>query len=433
MPISLDRLNSTIDTEIEWLKKINEEKIDFNKLISRLKRDVRILRRNIYENTVSYARIYNISKNLEPTDEMKEIISEMEELKVFTNGYKRMLIRLMNQIKDTVYGYCYSRVKYSWNIEYTLKDMSNINCLSDRKLNLFFVNCEYDEVSNIDRDKFNLYGSSDDEYKYKYLKGYVDYRILGNLTVGAKISNSFDIVVCRPTIFNEDCNIRDIEKIEMLNSLRYIRDDGLFVLFLPYSRCSDEILMHLSKKIKDIQISMIDLDSNGEVVITGIKNDTKTNNEIAEDYRYLLDFIYENSFSKGTNNISLSKYTIPSKEEEIVYFRGSKISPEEMCSYCSESGLVEEVLKENIKEEESDTHPLLPFNIGQVGLVLTSSQLNGVVNDENGIPHLIKGLTVKETTKTEERDDDEIKSTEVISNRVQINIMAADGKTIKIV
>ena len=67
-----------------------------------------------------------------------------------------------------------------------------------------------------------------------------------------------------------------------------------------------------------------------------------------------------------------------------------------------------------------------------MGLVLTSSQLNGIVNDENGIPHLIKGMTVKDTNRSEEHIGDEIKSTEIVANRVQINIMSADGEIIKI-
>ena len=80
-----------------------------------------------------------------------------------------------------------------------------------------------------------------------------------------------------------------------------------------------------------------------------------------------------------------------------------------------------------------DQSPLLPFNIGQVGLVLTSGCLDGVVEEIDGVYHVIKGMTTKLTTvETDDSEEDKIKSTETISNRVKINVFTADGKFIEL-
>ena len=80
-----------------------------------------------------------------------------------------------------------------------------------------------------------------------------------------------------------------------------------------------------------------------------------------------------------------------------------------------------------------DQAPPLPFNIGQVGLVLTSGCLDGVIEEMDGINHVIKGMTTKVmSTNREELDDNKIKCTETINNQVKINVFTADGKFIQL-
>ena len=81
-----------------------------------------------------------------------------------------------------------------------------------------------------------------------------------------------------------------------------------------------------------------------------------------------------------------------------------------------------------------DQSPLLPFNIGQVGLVLTSGCLDGVVEEVDGVYHVIKGMTTKlTTTQTEVSEtDNKVKSTETISNQVKINVFTANGEFISL-
>lgn len=430
MSLAVDKVCATIDVEAAWIEKLDGEKCDLDKVISRLKRDLRIIKRNYVECA------YGSNDFFTGITELEESIKDICELKIFTNVYRRMLLRLFEQIKSFfLRNYKYSSFVFCYTNESDkiLKKAKDIRCLSDRKLNMFFPNVDsvYMFSSNI-KDNFNTYASSKDDHVYSNLKNIVDYRILGELRGGSLISNNFDALYMRPEFqYRIDMN-KDSEKVSILSGLKYIRNGGVFMLEIPYSRLSDDLLLLLSKKIVNIQFAKVG-DSYNTIFITGTKVEAKSAEDSAEDYDLLINLMNRNYYRYDfQDTIDFSMYSVPSDEAEISLFRGSRVSKEEMCDYCKESGLIDSFLKEEKEIKADDTHPLLPFNIGQVGLVLTSSQLNGIVRDEKGIPHLIKGMTVKDTNTSEEVDGDQIRSTEIVANRVQINIMSADGRIIKI-
>jgi hypothetical protein len=78
-----------------------------------------------------------------------------------------------------------------------------------------------------------------------------------------------------------------------------------------------------------------------------------------------------------------------------------------------------------------DKRPLLPLNIGQVGLIGGSGYINGLI--ECDTPHVIKGRIVKEriTDETENRNsEDELISTtvrETIANKMIFNVLTPRG------
>lgn len=429
----VEKAIATIDSEISWIEKLNEEKCDLEKVIYKLKKGLRIYKR-FYVECARHEKEY--------PEEMKDYgscIEEIASLNMFTKTYKRMILRLLEQIKR-----CFLEYKYASDYYYSVSDATveaidgliNLRCLSNRKLNIFFTNVDNRTIiTDSLKERFNIYASAIDENDYSDLKNHVDYRILGELKLGTFITNNaFDVLVMRPKLESRYNTVKDSEKMEIINNIRFLREDGLLVLNIPYSRCSDDLLLLLSKKLKNIRVSKIQgCCTERAVLIVGNKASFKSEEDYAFDYRDLMA-IFDLDFYKelSEERINFSEYSVPSDEVEITFFRGSKISREEMCDYCANSGLVDSFFNEEENNEIVDRHPLLPFNIGQVGLVLTSSELNGIVEDENGIPHLIKGMTVKDTKKSDEHEGDEIKSTEVVANRVQINIMSADGKIIKI-
>ena len=80
------------------------------------------------------------------------------------------------------------------------------------------------------------------------------------------------------------------------------------------------------------------------------------------------------------------------------------------------------------KLDETIKNPLLPFNIGQLGLVLTSGCLDGIVDEGDGHSHLIKGRVSKQIVETETDTEKGIEITETTVNKVEINVLLPNGE-----
>ena len=73
-----------------------------------------------------------------------------------------------------------------------------------------------------------------------------------------------------------------------------------------------------------------------------------------------------------------------------------------------------QVYKPIYKEEKQ---PLLPLNLGQLGLVLTSGCLDGIVDEGNGFAHIIKGRVEKRILQKKIDDNDTIKNVSTTINK----------------
>ena len=85
--------------------------------------------------------------------------------------------------------------------------------------------------------------------------------------------------------------------------------------------------------------------------------------------------------------------------------------------------------EQNIDDLNQEKHPLLPFNVGQIGLVLTSGFLDGVVDEGNGFYHAVKGRVVRKIDSDNEirAESNSIEVNETTTNRVEINAFLPDG------
>ena len=73
--------------------------------------------------------------------------------------------------------------------------------------------------------------------------------------------------------------------------------------------------------------------------------------------------------------------------------------------------------------------PLLPFSIGQLGLVLTSGCLDGVIEEPDNCSHVVKGRVIKVVDTEREINDtrDQVEISSTTSNRVEISMFLPDG------
>lgn len=114
----------------------------------------------------------------------------------------------------------------------------------------------------------------------------------------------------------------------------------------------------------------------------------------------------------------------------IANFQGSIIDPNELINLYNSSNLTHEV--NNLKYKNRNTtlaSPPLPFNTGQIGIVLTSGCLDGIVEEDDTNCHIVKGQVIKYIDEISDYDstEDTTTITKITSNRSEINAFLPDG------
>lgn len=252
---------------------------------------------------------------------------------------------------------------------------------------------------------------------------------------GSLISNEvFDVMLIQPTISLDTQNDRLIVKRErdlIRDTIKYLRPGGYIALILPYFRFHKDICLTLSKYFDNVQVrkfSGSSFDKTGAIFVSARKKEDK---EINEETYKALRYLYNLDKVKNIISEPFEDVMLPEEETSVRYFRGSILDVDEIKELFDNSPSMKEFWKEQKVEKlsEHDVHPLLPFNTGQLGLILTSGVLDGIVDEGNGYYHVVKGRIVKKTDANRDVNGEvtEMELTETTSNRVEINVMLPDG------
>lgn len=244
-------------------------------------------------------------------------------------------------------------------------------------------------------------------------------------------NNAFDILVYMPNytavarFTGPNQNIieqYELAKLRIIN--RYLRHDGLLQVVIPYCRIDHQLAFYLAKNFKDIQVLKL---NNRFCEISGIKSSNDEINRAGYD----LVLNYYLSLEKTSDNEKQLKdhgpYKLPHDLLSIDMFRGSKITDEALKGVLSRSTCLS-TINESDYEKTTTHHPLLPFNTGQIGLILASGCLDGIIDEDETHCHLIKGRVYQREMRRHEED-------KIIVNRfnqVQINALTPDGTFITI-
>lgn len=156
------------------------------------------------------------------------------------------------------------------------------------------------------------------------------------------------------------------------------------------------------EKTKDVfQIHLPDDDSE-EIEIEEIKEIKKVSKTTSEKIMSKISFI-----KNDLENI------------ESLYFKGEKINFAELENYLilnrnKTADFLMDAKRSLNKKSIDSIKPLLPFNEGQIGLMLSSGCVNGVVSKKGEKPHIIRGDSTEE--KTLKPDFSEIELNNVVNN-----------------
>lgn len=339
------------------------------------------------------------------------------------------------------------RYKYHYNTNFTSTELAPIiqSINSDKPLNIFSISCMNGAQEEFLRDGLNsmneipvkVYALGNEELKEES-KPRVDRLILGQVKGSIISNNAFDIVYANPVIsVTTKLNAAGKPKAKneefILNSaIRYLKPGGLLIFQVPFYAINPNMFLTLARNLKQIQIIKYNTDDDSHggkvtlkyVTIMGTKT---TNFSYSEKFNELVNLTHDN-----IPTVLQEEYNLDLPSAEINLFRGSILDESELNDIVLNDGLFEDFFKSiDNNHSEEDRRPLLPFNIGQVGLILSSGSLDGVVEEDGGTVHIIKGMTIKETDTTTEHIVENgrtiAQSTETIRNKVQITALGADG------
>ena len=316
-----------------------------------------------------------------------------------------------------------------------VKIMSSINI--NRDFNVFSSRARsgstLEKIKSLSLDKATIYALEEKDDLFKSCKAVCDRTIKGLLT-GSRISNDvFDMMILTPQVsweykLNQTGGlVEKAEKAMFRNHIKHLRNNGIFVYTIPISRLTRDMALLISKTLDNVQVIKKEDNLLKQVIIVGTKNQTR---EPREDiYAFLSKLKYED-----VSSVIEIKYNLASGGIKIPdFFRGSALDEEELLNLIANSGLMNSFWEKSINIEKQSTRPLLPFNMGQIGLVLTSGCLDGIVEEYEGQYHAIKGMVTKirHNATTDEGNNEEV-NVETISNKVQINIVTPDGNFIEL-
>lgn len=309
---------------------------------------------------------------------------------------------------------------------------------NNRPFNVFDTACKNGGLINkIKTIKNNaiLYGLESNNLVAEQAKTILDRVIKGTLK-GSRISNDvFDMIVCKPEIYTkleDNMSIGAISKPEknfIYSNLRYLRNDGIFFMSIPYYRLHKDICILISRLFKNVH------------VIQGINNDyekgivyliaQKDANRIYDENIYeKLRKCYNYDNVDNLTDVKFNTFNLPNKLNNIDLFKGSVIDTDELLNIVTTSGCTDAFFeKQKVRKiSENIIQPLLPFNVGQIGLVLTSGCLDGVIDEGDGHFHLVKGRVSKKSETVKSYETGTVTEVETISNKVEINVILPSGE-----
>lgn len=388
-------------------------------------------------NASSRPRLYTLMMNSIKAYNKELIeIKTAPELKAIINNIIDLFSDFDYQEEDTT-TYSYDslsniRTLDTWPLDPIKEHISKMN----REVTLFESDCSTGDCFNFLQSHNLLAYGTEKSNDISVAKEYATKVVKGELK-GSRISNdAFDYLIAKCSIkptLKQNMRVNSVfryEKDYIFNINRYLRPGGILLIAIPYYRMYKDTAEMIAKNYHNVKV----FKSTGAywqekkyIYIYGQKNTTKGfDNKAYEDLRKA----YNPDLLEDFDENLVLDYVLPPKHIPIETFRGSVLDMEELHYLVQNSGAVDEMFKNQNVEKigESSTRPLLPFNIGQIGLVLTSGCLDGIIDEGEGHYHLVKGQVSKKTDLESNISNGVIDETEIISNRVEINILLPNGE-----
>ena len=224
------------------------------------------------------------------------------------------------------------------------------------------------------------------------------------------------------SIIGENGSKTRSEKRFLVESMYNLMQGGVMIYIIPYYRLTMDICTILCNNFENISVYRF-LDSEfskfKQVVVFGIKKVREENIEAAEK---LSQYAMMPERIPMIDTLVPESYVLPNTEKTVETFKGEEFNLGELKRQLAASNSVN-MLFEKSKLDAMEKRPLLPLNVGQLGLIGGSGLINGYIDCDS--PHVIKGRIIKEVRTRENEEMNTLTETRV--NKMIFNILTPNG------
>lgn len=221
------------------------------------------------------------------------------------------------------------------------------------------------------------------------------------------------------------------EKRFLVESLEKLVMDGLLVYIIPYYRLTGDIARILCDNFRDLSVYKFigkEFDRFHQIAVLGIRKERENG---SEQVPALMASCADNSKIPPLNELPEGRYPLPSQPLTVSVFKGTVFNQLELARQLAASSSISKRL-ERSPLDSRQRRPLLPLNVGQVGLIGGSGLINGLVQCDS--PHIVKGRVTKGTVvavnavETNQYGEEVSREqSETVTNKLTFNILTAAG------
>ncbi|MCM1194221.1 MAG: DUF6094 domain-containing protein, partial [Acetatifactor muris] len=250
----------------------------------------------------------------------------------------------------------------------------------------------------------------------------------------SRVSNeAFHLMLLNPpylSVMTEGGNNTRSEKRFLVDSISHLLYGGLLIYIIPYYRLTPDVCRILCDNFDDLTVWKFmgeEFKRFRQIAVMGIRRKRRDGSGLAEDFASLA---LEPEHLPELAELPENRYSLPAREKKVELFKGAEFNVAELAEQLGRSASFSRLFEKN-KLDSDVKRPLLPLNLGQVGLIGGSGLINGLV--ECDTPHIIKGRIVKENNVNREENlnsKGDLTSTTVYetrSNKMIFNLLTPQG------
>jgi methylase of polypeptide subunit release factors len=268
------------------------------------------------------------------------------------------------------------------------------------------------------------YGAELDEARAEEAQTRLDRVGLGSFFHSQISHDAFHALFLNPpylSVTNEKGKARH-EKRFLVDSLCHLTGGGVLMYVVPHYRLTPDICRVLCDNFEDITVWRFLGKEFGRFKQVAVFGRKIKRSDGSDGVPGLLRLAMNPAAIPTLDQIGEGRYALPDKEKKVEIFKGAEFNVHELARQLKNSKSIGKLF-ERSKLDAMKRRPLLPLNIGQIGLVGGSGLINGLI--ECDAPHVLKGRIVKKVKRIENKDASEVTETRV--NQMVFNILTPEG------